>query len=251
MAIPSTLNLTAEVTRKLNSGQGGSPNNINAALQKTIRDVAREALDSTRQQVKRVEIVDTGAEAAEIVVKRHRESDQVLIDEQMSLRSLQTTSAVQYLLVLQELCPGRCGGQVDSTTMYVDVTSHLNTAFSNGGFTSSLRTNSMACGSTCDGVVVSGGTFGPADILVAQSPSPTGVPTEGPSKKPSTRKPVEPPIVQVGTQRPTNSKSKKEKGGKSTKKITGSYANFEEENSNGTIGINRYRAHVSKDQMRS
>ncbi|KAL7540980.1 hypothetical protein ACHAXR_011681 [Thalassiosira sp. AJA248-18] len=270
MNIPATLNMTDTQSssvnlRKLAASGDTIPNNIEAALRKTIREVARNGLDKTRQRVKNVVIlpVDGMVEEVQLDVERHRErnhhEDQVLMEDQRGQAlsppqqmkiEMSALSIVKYELALEELCTNNCS----STDMYDRVTLHMKLEIANGGFTSNLQTNAQKCGSGCDGIQnanVNGGGFGAAEVVVQNQPTtpPTLAPTASPSGKPSSQ-PTQPPtaITEADTA-PTHepsmehTRSKSQKAGKATKVL----GIDENGNKVSSTFIMRTRKHTSKD----
>jgi len=155
--------------RKLSDHFDGVTSNTAAVLQETLKEVAQSWL-------------------AQSWLKENQRVKQVTI---LSIEQLQESFLiVRYELVLSELCINSCQGQIDSTTMYNDVTSYISTEISNGGFTLSLQANAVECGDDCNEIQnaeVVGGTFEDEEVVVSTSePSPN--PTPKPSKRPKSRK---------------------------------------------------------------
>jgi len=199
----ATLDVSIPSSRKLYdrfNDATGNTGNI-ATIEKTIKEVAQSGLNAT-QEVKRVTV--------------------------LSMNLSETLHNVEYDLVLVEQSVSSCEEQIDSTTLYNDVTSHVTGEILNGGFTSTLQANAAQCGVDCielQNAVVTGGLFGNETLICLSEPSsqptpkPSSQPTPMPSKRGKGRKngKSSPEPTKGPSPKPTPKPTKRAKGKKSGK----------------------------------
>jgi len=162
-----------------------------------VTSCTKEALQNTLE-----EVVLAG-------LNQNQQLNQVTI---LSINRMQNFLIVQYVVVINELCINTCEEQIDSTTLYDDVSSHIDAEILSGSFTSKLQANAIECGpEEIQNAFVLGGTFGNRLIVVlsiAPSPNPAPKPSLNPTSKPSPNPTPKPNRL---------SKSKKSRGRKSGK----------------------------------
>jgi len=141
MIIPASFGIS-------NVGSASSPEEMTSLitlLEETITEIVTEGLKEGQELVNVTVLTIGGGAVRRRTLLGTNGADLVEL-HQLQARKLQTTTIVEYEIVLEESCANEtsCAELMNSTTMYKDMTTHMSETIDSGGFTNTLQANTKS-----------------------------------------------------------------------------------------------------------